>query len=196
MIPLSDQTITEVLTSQSDRFSSFSELLDKSEVAEYLSENRKSRTLFAPTNDALDKLPSGAVECLLREENRKSLEQFVLIHIAYPTEYNSTLSQRSHVPTFTSRPHYWLIVTAANGLVNVTRDQITIQEFDIAASNGVIHVLPEAIVAIDFDKLDCPAITTEVPSVPEEVATTTEAPEESGDGLIDPVNVLNTETDM
>ena len=196
MIPLSDQTITEVLTSQSDRFSSFSELLNKSEVAEYLSENRKSRTLFAPTNDALDKLPSGAVECLLREENRKSLEQFVLIHIAYPTEYNSTLSQRSHVSTLApvsvtksrSRYHYRLTVTAANGSVSVTKDQITIEEFDIPASNGVIHVLPEAIVPVDFDKL-CPAIPTEAPSMPEEVATTTEAPEEGGD-------VLNTDIDM
>ena len=182
MIPLSDQNIVEVLNSQSDRFSIFSSLLTESELASLLEKDRKSRTLFAPTNEALNKLPSGAVECLLRDENSKSLKQFVLIHVAYPTEYSSTLSQRSHIQTFTSRPNYWLVITADGDSISVTRDEITIQEADIPASNGVVHVLPEAIVAVDFEKL-CPGLgdRTDAPA-------TTTIPE-----VVDPGNVLNAE---
>ena len=169
VIPLSDQNIVEVLNSQSSRFSTFSTLLNESGVAKHLKKDRKSRTVFAPTNEALDELPSGAVECLLREENIKSLKQFVLIHVGYPTEYSSTLSQRSHFQTFTSRPNYWLVITAEGGSISVTRDEITIEEADIPASNGVIHVLPEAIVAVDFEKL-CPGISESTDAPP---ATTT-----------------------
>ena len=173
VIPLSDQTIAEVLSSQ-DRFSIFSDLLNVSGAVRYLQRNGKSRTVFAPTDDAFDKLPSGALECLLEEDNRKSLKQFIYIHITYPTEYSSTLSQRSHVQTFTSRPNYWLVITAEGDSISVTRDKITIQELDIPASNGVIHAIPEPIVAIDFEKL-CPDIfvsTTEPP-----IVTTPELPE-------------------
>ena len=185
VIPLSDQTIVEVLNAEPERFSTFSNLLEQSEIAPLLEKDGKSRTVFAPTNEAFNELPSGAVECLLREENRKRLEQFVLIHIAYPTEYSSTLSQRSHVQTFTSRPNYWLIVTAEEGTISLTSDLIAIEELDIPASNGVIHVLPEAIVPVEFEKI-CPDITVTEP------APTTAPPEISGDGL----DVLNAEADM
>lgn len=183
VIPLSDQTIAEVLDSQ-DRFSIFSGLLNASGAVRYLQKNGKSRTVFAPTNDAFNKLPAGALECLRRDSNSKSLKQFIYIHITYPTEYSSTLSQRSHVQTFTSRPNYWLVITAEGETISVTRDKITIEELDIPASNGVIHALPEAIVAIDFEKL-CPDI----------VAITTEPPVSTspGDVIVDPGNVLNVE---
>lgn len=183
VIPLSNQTIVQVLSSQ-DRFSTFTRLVNAGGVDQYLQKTGKSRTVFAPTNDAFDKLPIGAVECLLREGNSKSLKQFIYIHITYPTEYSSTLSQRSHVQTFTSRPNYWLVITAEDGSVSVTMDKIKIEELDIPASNGVIHAIPEAIVAIDFEKL-CPDIvdiTTEPPATTDPV-----------DIIVDPGNVLSAE---
>ena len=178
IIPLSDQTIAEVLDSQ-DRFSIYSNLLNVSDTVGYLQKNRISRTVFAPTNEAFDKLPSGALECLLRDSNEKSLRQFVYIHISYPTEYSSTLSQRSHVQTFTSHPNYWLVVTTEGESISVTRDMITIEELDIPASNGVIHTIPEPIVAIDFEKL-CPDIAV----------SPTEPPIATAPGII---NVLDRE---
>ena len=181
VIPLSNQTIAKVLGSQ-DRFSTFFNLVNASGAIRYLEKNGKSRTVFAPTNEALNKLPSGALECLLRDgkENKKSLRQFVYIHVIYPTEYSSTLSQRNHVQTFTSRPNYWLVITAEGESISVTRDMITIEELDIPASNGVIHAIPEAIVAIDFEEL-CPDIV---------VSPTTEPPVVTDPDII---NVLNAE---
>ena len=170
MIPLSDETIADVLQSQS-RFSIFSTLLNESNVIKFLDKNRKSRTVFAPTDAAFDKFPSGAVECLLRRENRKSLKQFVLIHIVSPTEYSSTLSQRSHVQTFTSFPNYWLVISTEGDTILVTRDQIPVEEADIPASNGVIHVLPDAILPFTFEEL-CPDIVSTTPEQPVDMTTT------------------------
>ena len=170
MIPLSDETIADVLQSQS-RFSIFSTLLNESNVIKFLDKNRKSRTVFAPTDAAFDKFPSGAVECLLRKENRKSLKQFVLIHIVSPTEYSSTLSQRSHVQTFTSFPNYWLVISTEGDTILVTRDQIPVEEADIPASNGVIHVLPDAILPFTFEEL-CPDIISTTPEPGVEMTTT------------------------
>lgn len=169
-LPLSNRTITGTLRGD-PRFTMFVRLLDGVNITSKLDvANGKSRTLLAPTNDAIGKLPDGAVDCLLREENRRSLYQLVLIHISSPAEYSATLSQLSRLYTFNSR--YYLIVQVEGGDILLTRDRIPLEESDISANNGVIHALPEVIVPleVDFDKLNCAATTaapatTSVPQV-------------------------------
>lgn len=151
-IPFSDKTIVEVFQSQLDRFSSFSKLFDKAEIMQRLSLNHKSLTLLAPTNAALEKLPQGALDCLLQERNRRQLRLFVLVHVSHPAEYSSTLSQRQVIRTLT---HYSILVTAEDDTVSLTRGMIAIEESDIPARDGVIHALPDPIVppAINFTTL-------------------------------------------
>ena len=143
-IPLSNETIIEVLRLQSDRFSDFSNLLDEVGLTQSLSSSGKSWTLLAPTNAAFSKLPEGTLDCLHRTENRGRLQQFILLHISSSVEYSSTLSQRCSLRT---RTYYSLLVTSKNDTVSLTRREIMIEELDIPARNGVIHVLPEPIVA-------------------------------------------------
>ena len=168
-IPQSSLTIAERLRQDPDaRFTSFLRLLDGANITELLDvSKRKSRTLLAPTNDAFGKFSVDAVECLLRPENKNYLNQLVLIHISYLAEYNSTLSQRSRLYTFNTR--YYLFVNVEDGQVLLTRDRIPLEESDIPANNGVIHVLPDVIVPpeVDFDKLGCAAVVaaTEAPDV-------------------------------
>ena len=152
VIPLSDQTIAQILRDSPDRFSTFYNLLNATGIAKRLDQSGKSRTLLAPTNEALETLP---LQCLLQDspKHRKIREKLVTLHISSPAEYSSTLSQRSYIESFAD---YWLSIRAEDGLVNVTKKMITIQDFDIPASNGVIHVLPKPIlVGIDLEKL-CP----------------------------------------
>ena len=191
-IPFSANTIARVLESQPDRFSTFNRLLEGADIMRYLRDPVKSRTVFAPTNEAFNKLPRGAVECLLREENNRYLQFLVLIHIVAPAEYSSTLAERSHVPTFA---RYYLAIDSANDTIFVTRDRFPIQEEDIPANNGVIHVLPDVIVPneIDFEKL-CPVVpntsppvetgvpSTSAPIVPSGPLPTAPVIENSGDG--------------
>ena len=151
-IPLSDMTIIEVLQSQLERFSTFYKLLDETDITEHLglNSNSHSRTLLALADSAFEGLPRGAVDCLLQEEHQRYLREFVLIHVALPTEYSSTLSQRAHLRTFS---RYSLIVTAEEDTIWLTRKRIKIEEADIPATNGVIHVLAEPILTFNITAL-------------------------------------------
>ena len=151
-IPQSNLTIANRLQ-KDPRLDSFLRLLDGANITSLLNVKEKSRTLLAPTDDAFAKLPTNAVECLLHSENQQYLNQLVLIHISSPALYTVTLSQRSKLYTF-NRRHY-LSVRVEDGNLLLTNDRIPLEEGDITANNGVIHVIPEFVVPpeVDFDKI-------------------------------------------
>ena len=160
-IPQSSMTIAEQL-SEDSRFSTYLQLVDEVNITMFLDvAGGKSRTVFAPTNDAFDDLPEGVVECLQQPENINSLRSLLLTHISSPAQYSATLSQQSKLSTFNIhyRRHrvrtYHLRVTVNDGEIFLTSDLIPLEESDISANNGVIHVLPDVIVpsSLDFDKL-------------------------------------------
>ena len=91
VIPSSSSTITDILCDD-DRFVTFKALLNLTEISTLLDQNGKSRTVFAPTDDAFSDLPSGVLDCLLLEENRRALRSLLLVHISYPADYSSSLS--------------------------------------------------------------------------------------------------------
>ena len=151
-------TIAEQL-SEDSRFSTFLQLLDEVNITMFIDvAGGKSRTAFVPTNDAFDDLPEGVVECLQQPENINSLRSLLLTHISSPAQYSATLSQQSKLSTFYRRNRgrsYRLRVTVDDGEIFLTKDLIPLEENDISANNGVIHVLPDVIVPsnLDFDKL-------------------------------------------
>ena len=163
VLPFSSATINDVLTQQSSRFSTFQQLAEEADIAELLDVPQKSRTVFAPTNDAFD---PDFVDCLLEDGNERYLSTFVLIHISYPAEFTTTLSERKYVPTFT----YWsLKVTSTDEGVSITNDNILIDDTDIPARNGVIHAIPNIIQPFTDRQLEqfCPGITaTMEPTTP------------------------------
>ena len=137
-IPQSSKTIAEILTPGSE-YSTFRRLLDATNITQYLEVAYKSRTVFAPTDNAFDDLP---VLCFLNPENKDYLLTLVLIHIGFPAEYSSTLSLRTMFSTFT---RYYLVVAEEDGTIFVTRDRIPLEKLDMPAINGVIHTLPKVI---------------------------------------------------
>ncbi|XP_064405588.1 periostin-like [Halichondria panicea] len=159
-LPFSSDTIKDVLTQQSSRFSIFQQLAEKADIAELLDVPQKSQTVFAPTNDAFD---PGFVDCLLKDANKGYLSTFVLLHISYPAEFTTTLSERNYVPTFISR----LKVNLAEELVSITNANIIpnriipLDGTDLPARNGVIHAIPEIIQTFTDEQLGqiCPGIT-------------------------------------
>jgi len=164
VIPSSDQTIAEQLGEDS-QFSIFKDLLDASGISVYLNRTNP-RTVFAPTDEAFQQLPDGVPECLKLESNRRALYSLVLLHIAYPAEYTSSLRLRSSLTTFL-RPFY-LRVQDINGTVHITRDEIPLGEgADRPARNGVFHAIGEVIVpdSVDFESI-CPDVepTTQPPT--------------------------------
>jgi len=154
----SSESISDILT-RAESFSTFKRLLDAADLTKFLNGSRNnSRTVFAPTNDAFSQLPTGAVDCLLRTENRRALNLLLLTHVTFPAEYNSTLALRTFVYTFSG---IYLVVNATGGVIYLTRSRIPVQNVDQPARNGVVHTLPRVIVPsyINFARL-CPDMGT------------------------------------
>lgn len=93
-------------------------------------------TLFAPTNAAFEALPPGTVEALLKPENKDRLIKVLTYHVVPGAVTSDRLAgQRLNVATLQGQT---LHVNGRHG-VRVNRARVT--QADIAARNGVIHVI-------------------------------------------------------
>ena len=98
-------------------------------------------TVFAPTDEAFDKLPDGTVESLLLPENRDKLVSILTYHVVPGRVFSGDVAdarrlktvQGAHAPVSTSGGHVMI-------------DNARILKTDIDASNGVIHVIDEVII--------------------------------------------------
>jgi uncharacterized surface protein with fasciclin (FAS1) repeats len=94
-------------------------------------------TVFAPTDAAFAALPAGTVDSLLRPENQEQLRSILTYHVVPGTAPASSLAgQQGQLTT----------VEGGTLLVDGTGDGVTVNGIavstaDVAASNGVIHVI-------------------------------------------------------
>ena len=148
VIPQSNMSLAALVHADS-RLSTFLRLLDvfNATTRFFEASNGKSITLLAPTNNAFDKLPEGALDYLEQPENIKSLLKLLISHSSVPAQYSAPLSRQSTFTTFNNTYH--LLVQVEDGEVLLTSDRIPLEESDISASNGVIHVLPDVIIPPD-----------------------------------------------
>ena len=97
-------------------------------------------TVFAPTDAAFAKLPAGTVETLLKPENKAKLAAILTYHVVpgkVTAEQVTKLSEAKTVEGATVK------ISSAGGKVMV--NDATVVTPDIAASNGVIHVIDTVI---------------------------------------------------
>jgi uncharacterized surface protein with fasciclin (FAS1) repeats len=93
-------------------------------------------TVFAPTDAAFAKLPDGTVADLLKPENKDKLKSILTYHVVIGKVMAADISGLSAVKTVNGRE---LPIKVADGKVMV--GDATVTTADIAASNGVIHVI-------------------------------------------------------
>jgi uncharacterized surface protein with fasciclin (FAS1) repeats len=93
-------------------------------------------TVFAPTDDAFAKLPAGTVENLLKPENKAMLRRVLTYHVVPGKVMAADVVK---VSSTTAVSGDTLSIKVNGGTVTV--DKARIVKTDIAASNGVIHVL-------------------------------------------------------
>ncbi|HEX6106562.1 MAG TPA: fasciclin domain-containing protein [Gemmatimonadales bacterium] len=91
-------------------------------------------TVFAPTDEAFAKLPAGALDSLLAD--REKLVQVLTYHVVPGRVGSSDVAELSSAATVNGKS---LRIAAADGKVKV--DDATVIQADVAASNGVIHVI-------------------------------------------------------
>jgi uncharacterized surface protein with fasciclin (FAS1) repeats len=97
-------------------------------------------TVFAPTDEAFSKLPAGTLETLLKPENEEKLRRILTYHVVPGKVMASDVVKLQSAKAVSGDT---ITVKTQNGVVHV--DNATVTSADVAASNGVIHVIDSVI---------------------------------------------------
>ena len=97
-------------------------------------------TVFAPTDDAFARLPSGTLENLLKPENKKQLVAILTYHVVPGKVMSKDIAgKRTEAKSVEGDS---VSIDATNG---VKVDNAKVVKADVEASNGVIHVIDNVI---------------------------------------------------
>jgi uncharacterized surface protein with fasciclin (FAS1) repeats len=140
--PAAAGTIVEV-ASANDDFSTLVAAVTAAGLADTLSGDGPF-TVFAPTNAAFDALPEGLVEKLLLPENKDVLVAILTYHVVA----GKVLAADVKAGDVASVQGENITIDTASG-VKVNTANVTAT--DVAASNGVIHVIDAVIVPPSID---------------------------------------------
>jgi uncharacterized surface protein with fasciclin (FAS1) repeats len=97
-------------------------------------------TVFAPTDEAFAKLPAGTVENLLKPENKDQLVAVLSYHVL-PRKLMSNQLPAGPIHVRTIKAGGDRTLAIAKSASGVTIDGANVVTADIAADNGVIHVI-------------------------------------------------------
>jgi uncharacterized surface protein with fasciclin (FAS1) repeats len=105
-------------------------------------------TVFAPTNDAFSKIPTAALDNLLKPENKETLSKVLTGHVLSGTvkaeDIITAIKAGNGTATFATLNGDKLTATTEAGKVKLTDsagNSAFISTAEIAADNGVVHVI-------------------------------------------------------
>ena len=101
-------------------------------------------TVFAPTDEAFGKLPAGTLEALLKPENKPALQRILTSHVLAGKVMATDVVKISPAKAVSG---HTLTIASRDGVVTV--DGAKVVKTDIAATNGVIHVIDSVILPKD-----------------------------------------------
>ena len=101
-------------------------------------------TVFAPTDEAFAKLPAGTLEALLKPENKPKLQRILTFHVIAGKVMAADVVKTSSAKAVSGDT---LTIASRDGGVTVAGAKVV--KTDIAASNGVIHVIDSVILPLD-----------------------------------------------
>jgi len=97
-------------------------------------------TVFAPTDEAFAKLPAGTLEELLKPENKAKLTRILTYHVV-----SGKVMAADVVKVTSAKAVSGDTITISTQGPTVMVDKAKVVKTDIAASNGVIHVIDSVI---------------------------------------------------
>jgi uncharacterized surface protein with fasciclin (FAS1) repeats len=133
-----DQNIVQVASESSD----LTTLVDALVAADLVStlEGTGPFTVFAPTNEAFAALPAGELDRLLQPANKEELATILKNHVVSGEVMSSDLSDGQKVETLAGET----VTVSING-DTVKIGDATVSQADVAASNGVVHIVDTVI---------------------------------------------------
>lgn len=129
------RTVISVLK-KAETFRTLVKAMEEAELIETL-EGEGPFTIFAPDDEAFEKLPTGTLEQLMKEENRDQFKDILLYHVAsgrFAAEQVTRLKEIESVEGSAIATEVADGKIQLNGRVEVTRT-------DLVADNGVVHVI-------------------------------------------------------
>ena len=93
-------------------------------------------TVFAPTDEAFAKLPPGTLESLLKKENKDQLTAILTYHVVPGEVMAADAASLKEAKTVNGKT---VRVSTSSGKIMI--NNATVTGADVAASNGVIHVI-------------------------------------------------------
>ena len=125
---------------QSPDFTTFVKALDATNLASLI-QSRPNMTVFAPTNSAFAALPAGKLDAMMAD--KPGLQKLLLHHIINaPVPDSKIKGSRGPVPSGAGDP----IVIDGSG-EPLKADNANIVQAEVVASNGIIHVVDQVLIA-------------------------------------------------
>jgi uncharacterized surface protein with fasciclin (FAS1) repeats len=98
-------------------------------------------TVFAPTNAAFDKLPSGTVESLLKPESKSKLADILYHHVMTSALEADSFSDGQILTMFDGKPAK---ITKKDGTMFIDDARVLAS---VRGSNGVVHIVDAVVLA-------------------------------------------------
>jgi len=124
---------------QAGKFTTLAKALGAAELVETLKGDGPF-TVFAPTDEAFAKLPAGTIESLLKPENKDQLTAILTYHVVPGKVMAKDVVRLDEAKTVNGKK---VTVKTNGGTVMINGAKVTAT--DIAASNGIIHVIDTVI---------------------------------------------------
>jgi uncharacterized surface protein with fasciclin (FAS1) repeats len=145
-----DVNITAYLEKYPEQFSEFRKILDITGTATFLSAYG-AYTLFAPTNDAVDKYLQEKGVASVDQIDKEELKNLVRFHLLSDTLRSNTFTD-GKLPSLTMFGQY--LITGAQNIDGITKivvnRQANIIQSDILVGNGIIHVIDNVLQPAKF----------------------------------------------
>jgi len=135
LLPPKPATDLVAIAKKSGNFSTLLSAVEAAGLSDTLS-SASEVTILAPTDEAFNKLPKGTLESLLKPENRKALQKILAMHVLNGKISAGDALNEKQAMSFSGES---LTFKVMDGFLKVNSS--TIVSTDIAADNGVIHVL-------------------------------------------------------
>src|SRR4051812_45395001 len=135
--PAAEKNIVETAVA-AGQFKTLAALLDQAGLVKTLSGNSRV-TVFAPTDAAFAKVPKSTLDALAKDKDK--LRAVLLYHVAKGKLTASKVVKRKSIKTLNGDR---VSVRVRNGKVYVGGARVTTP--DVAASNGVIHVINKVLI--------------------------------------------------
>jgi uncharacterized surface protein with fasciclin (FAS1) repeats len=133
-----DKTIVEVAVGSED-FETLVAAVKAAGLVETLS-GKGPFTVFAPTDDAFDKLPEGTVAELVKPENKKKLTAILTYHVVPGKVMAADVVKLKNAETAQGQK---IRIRVKDGKVMINKANVV--KTDIPCKNGVIHVIDSVI---------------------------------------------------